>query len=500
MTRLLALLVLFTVAVQAPAQQYPAKPIKLVVGYPPGGSGDFLSRLAADELGKELGVAVVVENKPGAAGNIAHELVARSAADGYTVLNAAPMAVNRALYQHLTYDPDKDFAAVTRIATGPTVICVNNAVPINSLRQLIAYARQNPGKLFHASAGAGSAPHLAAVLFESVAGVKFTHVQFKGGGPATQSLLAGDTQVNFATAPTVMGFVRAGRLRALAVSSRHATPAAPGIPGAEEAAARGDGEGAGEARGARKDRAAGHGCDPLGLAGRLRGRSEEGNALLGEAGARIRCQGGIDAARHAMVIDRQCRGLCAGKFRNVSGGRVRALAAGRLRVALRALAAPHLQLPACESGAHLLQHAGAVHVRRRDRAAVRLALLHAVLLCLRGGGGALPSDRHGGHGRAAGADGRRLGRYLWSAARLRRLLSAPAGDAALPADPDAGARVRVRLRGARAAARHHPDRGRGGALRASRRHAGGLADDPVAPARLSVSNVTAVEIRRQDAR
>ena len=234
MSRLLAALLL-CVALPVCAQSYPAKPIKLVVGYPPGGSGDFLSRLAADELGKELGVAVVVENKPGAAGNIAHEFVARSAPDGYTVLNAAPMAVNRALYQHLTYDPDKDFAAVTRIATGPTVICVNNAVPINDLRQLIGYARQNPGKLFHASAGAGSAPHLAAVLFEAVAGVKFTHVQFKGGGPATQSLLAGDTQVNFATAPTVMGFVRAGRIRALAVSSRLASPAVPGIPGAEEA-------------------------------------------------------------------------------------------------------------------------------------------------------------------------------------------------------------------------------------------------------------------------
>ena len=234
MSRLLALLALCT-ALQAWAQPYPTKPVKLVVGYPPGGSGDFLSRLAADELGKELGVTVVVENKPGAAGNIAHEYVARSAPDGYTVLNAAPMAVNRSLYQHLTYDPDKDFAAVTRIATGPTLICVNNSVPVNNLRSLIAYAKANPGKLFHASAGAGSAPHLAAVLFESVTGVKFTHVQFKGGGPATQSLLAGDTQVNFATAPTVMGFVRAGRVRALAVSSRHASPAVPGIPGAEEA-------------------------------------------------------------------------------------------------------------------------------------------------------------------------------------------------------------------------------------------------------------------------
>src|ERR687887_44013 len=205
MSRLLALLALCT-ALQAWAQSYPAKPVKLVV-----------------------------ENKPGAAGNIAHEYVARSAPDGYTVLNAAPMAVNRSLYQHLTYDPDKDFAAVTRIATGPTLICVNNAVPVNNLRSLIAYAKANPGKLFHASAGAGSAPHLAAVLFESVTGGKFTHVQFKGGGPATQSLLAGDTQVNFATAPTVMGFVRANRLKALAVSSKNASPAVPGIPGAEEA-------------------------------------------------------------------------------------------------------------------------------------------------------------------------------------------------------------------------------------------------------------------------
>src|SRR5438309_7198241 len=234
MSRLLAALLLCA-ALPLWAQSYPSKPIKLVVGYPPGGSGDFLSRMAADELGKALGVPVVVENKPGAAGNIAHEYVARSAPDGYTVLNAAPMAVNRALYQHLTYDPDKDFAAVTRIATGPTLVCVNNSVPVKDLRELIAYAKQNPGKLFHASAGAGSAPHLAAVLFESVAGIKFTHVQFKGGGRAPQSLLAGDTQVNFATAPTVMGFIRAGRLRALSLSSREASPAIPGIPGAEKA-------------------------------------------------------------------------------------------------------------------------------------------------------------------------------------------------------------------------------------------------------------------------
>ena len=232
--RLLVLVAACAFSAVALGQAYPNKPLKIVVGYPPGGSGDFLTRLAADELGKDLRVAVVVENKPGAAGNIAHEFVARSPNDGYTVLNTTHMAINRATYPSLTYDPDKDFAAVTRIATGPTLVCVRD-LPVKDLKELIAYAKANPGKLFNASAGYGSAPHLAAVLFESVAGIKFTHVQFKGGGPATQSLLAGDTQVNFATAPTVMGFVRAGRLRALAVSSRDASPAIPGIPGAEKA-------------------------------------------------------------------------------------------------------------------------------------------------------------------------------------------------------------------------------------------------------------------------
>jgi tripartite-type tricarboxylate transporter receptor subunit TctC len=235
MLRLLATVFVFMYAGLALGQAFPSKPLKIVVGYPPGGSGDFLTRMAADELSKDLGQPVVVENKPGAGGNIAHEFVAKAPNDGYTILNATHMAINRALYKGLGYDPDKDFAAVTRIATGPTLVCVNNSVPVKDLKELIAYAKANPGKLFHAAAGYGSAPHLASVLFESVAGIKFTHVQFKGGGPATQSLLAGDTQVNFATAPTVMGFVRAGRLRALAVSSKQPSPAIPGTTGAEEA-------------------------------------------------------------------------------------------------------------------------------------------------------------------------------------------------------------------------------------------------------------------------
>jgi len=235
MNRFITLLAGVLFASIALGQAYPSKPLKIVVGYPPGGSGDFLTRMAADELAKDLGQPVVVENKPGAGGNIAHEFVARAPNDGYTILNASHMAVNKALYKQLSYDPDKDFAAITKIAVGPTVICVTNSLPVKDLKELIAYAKANPGKLFHASAGYGSSPHLASVLFESVAGIKFTQVQFKGGGPATQSLLAGDTQVNFATAPTVMGFIRAGRLRALAVSSKHASPAIPGLPGAGEA-------------------------------------------------------------------------------------------------------------------------------------------------------------------------------------------------------------------------------------------------------------------------
>jgi tripartite-type tricarboxylate transporter receptor subunit TctC len=230
----LAVLILGFAALQAAAQTFPSKPIRLFTGYPPGGSADFLSRIAADELSKELGVAVVVENRPGAGGNIAADIVAKAPADGYTLLNATDKAVNIALYKSPGY-AEKDFKGVTRVARGPTVIVVNNDSPFKNLQDVIQFAKANPGKLFNASAGYGSAPHLSSVLFESVAGIKFTSVQFKGGGPATQSLIAGDTQINFATAPTVMGFVRAGRVRALSVSTRKASPAVPGVPGADEA-------------------------------------------------------------------------------------------------------------------------------------------------------------------------------------------------------------------------------------------------------------------------
>ena len=218
----------------AVAQSYPAKPIRIVVGYPPGGSGDFTTRLIADELGKELGATIIVENKPGAGGSIASELVAKSAPDGYTLLNQGNHAINKNLYKKLGYD-DKDFTPICRIAVGTTILVVPSNSPFNSARDLIAFAKANPGKLFAGSAGFGSAPHLASVGFESAAGVKFTTIQYKGGGPASQSLLAGDTQVMFATSPTVMGFIKAGRMRPLLVTLPKGSPSIPGIPGGDEA-------------------------------------------------------------------------------------------------------------------------------------------------------------------------------------------------------------------------------------------------------------------------
>ena len=233
--RVAALLAAFVLSASAAAQTFPAKPVKIVTGYPPGGSADFLTRLLAEEMTKNLGVAVVAENRPGAGATIASEAVAHAPADGYTLFNATHHSINKALYKKLAYNPDKDFVAITRVATGPLVICVKNDLPVKTLRELIAFARANPGKLFNANSGNGSSPHLAGVDFMSVAGVQFTTVQFKGGGPAAQSIIAGDTDVMFATPPTVMGFIRSGRMRALAITSKNASPAIAGLPGAGEA-------------------------------------------------------------------------------------------------------------------------------------------------------------------------------------------------------------------------------------------------------------------------
>jgi tripartite-type tricarboxylate transporter receptor subunit TctC len=189
----------------------------------------------ADELGRELGAQVIVENKPGAGTTIASDQVAKAHPDGQTLLLNWHQAIPKALIGKLPYDPERDFVPVARVATGTTVLVVPAQSPFKSLGELVAYARANPGKLNAASGGHGSAPHMALVAFEAASGAKLTIIQYKGGGPATQSVLAGDTQLLFATSPSVMGHVRAGKLRALVVAMSAGSDAIPGIPGAKEA-------------------------------------------------------------------------------------------------------------------------------------------------------------------------------------------------------------------------------------------------------------------------
>jgi tripartite-type tricarboxylate transporter receptor subunit TctC len=219
---------------QAPA--YPARPVRLVVGFTPGGAADYVARVLSNELGVNLGQAVVVENRPGAGASIATDLVAKAAPDGYTVLLASPgsIVVNPALNPKLAYSL-RDLAPITKVTSSPLVIAANPAIGINSIQDLIARTRSAPGVINCATAGNGSAPHLGAALFQQVAGVQMTLVPFKGGAPAIQSVIAGDTQVTFATPPSVLPMIQAGRLKGLAVSARERSDLFPGLPGMAEA-------------------------------------------------------------------------------------------------------------------------------------------------------------------------------------------------------------------------------------------------------------------------
>jgi tripartite-type tricarboxylate transporter receptor subunit TctC len=234
--RLVILGVLLT-AFQAFGQSYPSRPIRLVIGFAPGGAADLVARTLQEPLTRTLGQPIVVDNRPGAGSSIAAEHVARSAPDGYTVLIASPSSilVNPLLSPKNPFQPLKELMPVSKVTSSPLVVAVNPSVGVSTLAELIALAKKNPGKLNYASSGNGSAPHMAAVLFRRVAGVDIVHVPFKGGAPAVQSVLAGDTQLSFATPPSVLPLVQAGRLRALAVTSRNRTPLVPGVPGMGEA-------------------------------------------------------------------------------------------------------------------------------------------------------------------------------------------------------------------------------------------------------------------------
>jgi tripartite-type tricarboxylate transporter receptor subunit TctC len=219
------------------ADTYPSKPIRFLVGFPPGGANDLVARAIAPRLGARLGQQVVVENRSGASGNIATELAARSAPDGYTMLLAsvASFAMSPALLGKVPFDPVNDFAPVTRAALVTSVLSVHPSMPPRTLKQFVALARQQPGKLNYASPGAGSIAHLSSELFWKTAGIKLTHIPYKGGGPAVVDAVAGHVECIFGLISTQTPHIRAGRLRALAVTSARRSAALPEVPAIAEA-------------------------------------------------------------------------------------------------------------------------------------------------------------------------------------------------------------------------------------------------------------------------
>jgi len=219
------------------AQAYPSKPVRLVIPYPPGGGTDTIMRPFAQVLTERLGQQVVVDNRGGGGGAIGMEIAARSAPDGYTIVAAltAQLAVNPSLYKNLPYDPVKDFAPITLFADGPYVLVVHPSLPVKSVKDLVALARKRPNDITYASSGNGSGGHLAAELLKTMTGIKVLHIPYKGGGPALTALLSGEVQVLFSTYAAGQGHIRAGRVRALGVTTARRPKAIPDIPTIAEA-------------------------------------------------------------------------------------------------------------------------------------------------------------------------------------------------------------------------------------------------------------------------
>jgi tripartite-type tricarboxylate transporter receptor subunit TctC len=220
-----------TVARTARAQTYPARPVRIIIGYTPGGSADITARLLAQWLTERLGQSFVVESRPGGGTNIATEAAVRAPADGYTLLLVAPAnAINATLYEKLNYDFLRDIAPVAGLIRFPNIMEVNPSVPVKTVPEFIAYAKANPGKINYASSGNGSTIHMSAELFKMMAGVDMVHVPYRGGAPALTDMLGGQVQVMFDNLPTSIEHVMSGRLRPLGITSATRAALLPDVP------------------------------------------------------------------------------------------------------------------------------------------------------------------------------------------------------------------------------------------------------------------------------
>ncbi|MDH5535056.1 MAG: tripartite tricarboxylate transporter substrate binding protein [Betaproteobacteria bacterium] len=224
----------------AEAQSYPSRPIRMVVPFPPGGSLDLTMRVIGPKMTELIGQNVIIDSRPGADGNIGTEIVARSPADGYTVLiHAVPLVVNPSLRRKLPFDVNKDFVPVSLLTASPLVLVVNPSVPAKSIKELLAIAKAHPGKLTYASAGNGSNLHMAAELLNNITGSKMLHVVYKGGGPALVAVLSGEVDLSYLNIGAIMGYAKSGRLRALGITSAKRSPLMPDVPTIAESGAPG---------------------------------------------------------------------------------------------------------------------------------------------------------------------------------------------------------------------------------------------------------------------
>lgn len=219
----------------AQSAAYPTKPVRIIVPFAPGGGSDFMARLMSKQLSEKLGQPVIVENKPGAGGNLGADIALKSPADGYTLmLTAASYTVNPFVYK-LSFDPLKDITPIAQLARGPFIIAINPKLPVKTLKELVDYAKKEPGKLTYASAGSGSITHLVTEYFLEEAGIDIVHAPYKGTSPALTDTIAGNVQLIFGTVASTLPFVKSGQLRALAVSTPKRLPALPDVPTAAEA-------------------------------------------------------------------------------------------------------------------------------------------------------------------------------------------------------------------------------------------------------------------------